>query len=229
MSARHPICAVLPVKDTAQAKQRLAGVLSADQRRQLALAMAEDVLAALASVRELAGIMVVTVDPAAAAIAGRYGAQVASNGARDGQTGAVMAAARSLAAQGFGMLTVPGDIPLVEPRDIARLLLAHQAAPAFTIVPARDQNGSNAVLCSPAAAVPLRFGDDSFFLHLAAARAQGIEPRVVRLPRIALDLDGPQDLALFRQFPSLTRAHSQLDQWGIRDRDFGAAFAKVGA
>ena len=70
-----------------------------------------------------------------------------------------------------------------------------RAAPAFTIVPARDDLGSNAVLCTPADAVPLRFGDNSFFPHLAAARAHGIEPNVVRLPRIALDIDTPDDLA----------------------------------
>ena len=170
MSARR-ICAVVPVKDTAQAKQRLAGMLSAEQRRELALAMAEDVLQTLASASELAGILVVTADPAAAAIAARYGARVTGDGARADQTAAVAAAAQRLAAEGFDMLALPGDIPLVEPADIARLLSAQRPPPAFTIVPARDQMGSNAVLCSPADAVPLRFGDDSFFPHLDAAKS----------------------------------------------------------
>ena len=72
----------------------------------------------------LPSCVVVTVDPAAAAIAGRYGARITSDGAHDGQTGAVMAAARSLAASGLDLLTVPGDIPLVEPDDIRHLLAA---------------------------------------------------------------------------------------------------------
>ena len=170
MSARR-ICAVVPVKDTAQAKQRLAGMLSAEQRRELALAMAEDVLQTLASAAGLAGILVVTADPAAAAIAARYGARVTGDGARADHTAAVAAAAQRLAAEGFDMLALPGDIPLVEPADIARLLAAQRPPPAFTIVPARDQMGSNALLCSPADAVPLRFGDGSFFPHLHAAQS----------------------------------------------------------
>ena len=131
--------------------------------------------------------------------------------------GAWLAAARSLAANGPDLLTVPGDIPLVEPDDIRHLLSRHGAAPAFTIVPAHDQNGSNAVLCSPADAVPLRFGDNSFFPHLEAAQARGIAPLAVPLPRIALDIDTPTDLARFRATPSRTRARALLDQWSVRD------------
>jgi 2-phospho-L-lactate guanylyltransferase len=111
------------------------------------------------------------------------------------------------------MLEVPGDIPLVEADDIRQLIAVHDNAPAFTIVPARDERGSNTVLCSPANAVPLRFGENSFFPHLAAARACGIEPKVVQLPRIALDIDTPEDLALFLAAPSRTRARALLDQW----------------
>jgi 2-phospho-L-lactate guanylyltransferase len=221
MSASQGICAVVPVKDTAQAKQRLAALLPAARRQELALAMFEDVIATISSVRELAGIVVVTVDPAAAAIAARHDARVMNEGACEGHTGAVTAAARRLAAGGFNLLTLPGDIPLVEPDDVRHLVSVHCAgaergAGAFTIVPARDELGSNAVLCSPAGAVPLRFGDNSFFPHLDAAKGHGIEPEVVHLPRIALDIDTPEDLALFLRTPSPTRAHALLQQWRIR-------------
>jgi 2-phospho-L-lactate guanylyltransferase len=62
------------------------------------------------------------------------------------------------------------------------------------------------VLVSPPAAVPLRFGEDSFFPHLAAAEARGIVPTVLHLPGIALDIDNPVDLAHFAQLGSRTRA-----------------------
>ena len=219
MNARSDVYAVVPIKETEDAKRRLAGVLDLPQRRALALAMFEDVLAMLSRVRELAGIVVVTADPAATAIARRYGARVSSQGAHDGHSGAVAAAARRLASQ--GMLTVPGDIPLVEAEDIRKLVEAYRdasdrGAPAFVIVPARDERGSNAVLCSPATAVPLRFGADSFFPHLAAAKGRGIDPTVLKLPRIALDIDTPDDLALFLATPSHTRARALLETWRLR-------------
>jgi 2-phospho-L-lactate guanylyltransferase len=213
------LCAVIPVKDSGQAKQRLAGILSGAQRQALALAMLEDVLATLASVPELADILVVTVDPPASAIAARYRARVSAQGARDGHTGAVTAAACRLAAEGCVMLALPGDIPLIEADDIRRLIAVHGTAPAFTIVPARDDQGSNAVVCSPADAVPLRFGENSFFPHLAAARACRIEPQVVRLPRIALDIDTPDDLAALLAAPTGRRARMLLDRWRIRRDD----------
>jgi 2-phospho-L-lactate guanylyltransferase len=226
MKSSHQICAVVPVKDTRRAKQRLAGILPGARRQELALAMLEDVLATLARVRELAGIVVVTADPAAAAIAIGRGARIARDGAGDGHTGAVAAAARRLTDEGFAMLTLPGDIPLVEGDDIRQLIAVHRVAAerdarAFTIAPARDERGSNAVLCSPAAAVPLRFGDDSFFPHLAAAKACGIAPTVVRLPRIALDIDTPEDVALLLEYSSPTRAHALLARWRI-DRRLGS-------
>jgi len=211
-SGSGKLCAVVPVKVTTDAKQRLASILSASQRRSLALTMLEDVLATLAHVAGLADTVVVTADPAAAVIAGRYGAQVWSDGAQTGHTGAVVAAARRLARAHLDMLTLPGDIPLVEPDDVR--ILADATEP-FVIVPARDDLGSNAVRCAPPDIVPLRFGDNSFFPHLVAARGLSIAPKVIRLPRIALDIDTPQDLALFLAQPSRTRTRALLDGWRV--------------
>lgn len=207
------IWAAVPVKEFVGAKQRLAALLTPQQRQALAAAMLEDVLAALAAT-PLAGIMVNTVDPVATGLARRYGALVVTDGARDGHTGAVMAMARILDAEGrAGMLTVPGDIPRVTSAEIAAVIEARRPAPSLTIVPAHDERGSNAMLCSPPTVMPLRFGDDSFLPHLATARALGIEPTIVKLPGIALDIDQPADLeALRRATPHMaTRAISLLE------------------
>ena len=107
--------------------------------------MFEDVIEALSASHDLAGIVVVTVDPTASAIALRYGAKVWTDGARDGHTGAVTAAAHRLAADGSAMLTMPGDIPRATAADIAHVLAAHPPGAAFTIVPAWDERGSNAI------------------------------------------------------------------------------------
>ena len=110
------------------------------------------------------------------------------------------------------MLTVPGDIPLLTSAEIAQLLAVHRPAPAFTIAPSRDERGSNAIICSPPTAVPLRFGEDSFFPHLRAAETCGIRPTVLHLPGIALDVDTPEDLVALTRLPSPTRARALLAQ-----------------
>jgi 2-phospho-L-lactate/phosphoenolpyruvate guanylyltransferase len=206
------VWAIVPIKETIFAKQRLARVLSPARRQELAVAMFEDVMQALSASHGLAGIAVVTLDQNATQIAARWGAQVWTDGAREGHTGAVMAAARRLAATGATMLTIPGDVPRVSPTDIDAILAAHIDSPAFTIAPAWDDLGSNAIMCSPPDLVPLRFGPDSFFPHLAAARRQGLEPTIVRRPGIAVDIDEPADLARFMSDRSDTRTWAFLDQ-----------------
>ena len=210
------IWAVVPVKETVAAKQRLAALVPAHLRQNLALSMLEDVLGALAAVRTLAGIVVVTADAAAAEIATRHGARIVTEAARSGHTAAIAAAAKILAAERRGgMLQLPADIPLVSAQEISSLLDRHRPAPSFTIVPARDERGSNAVIVSPPDAVPLTFGDDSFYPHLAAARRHGIDPQVVKLQGIGLDIDTPEDLRAFARLKSPTRTQAFLERTGL--------------
>jgi 2-phospho-L-lactate guanylyltransferase (CobY/MobA/RfbA family) len=51
--------------------------------------------------------------------------------------------------------------------------------------------------------------------HLAAARRIGIEPKVIRLAGLGLDIDNPQDLAAFLQVPSRTRTLALLHAAGF--------------
>ena len=203
--------AVVTVKERVSAKERLAPLLRPEARQALALAMLEDVLSAVTGARDIAGLLVVTVDAEAGRLAARYGARLIEAGARDGHTGAVTAATRLIAAEGrSAMLTLPGDIPLVTPGEISSILAAHSPAPSFTIVPSHDERGSNAILCSPPDTVPLRFGENSFYPHLRAAEACGIRPNVVHLPGIALDIDNPEDVVSFMRTQSATRAWAVL-------------------
>jgi hypothetical protein len=57
---------------------------------------------------------------------------------------------------------MPGDIPRLSSAEITATLAAHRVAPAFTIVPAHDDLGSNTIVCSPPDVVPLRFGEDVY-------------------------------------------------------------------
>jgi len=86
-----------------------------------------------------------------------------------------------------------------------------------TIVPSHDERGSNAVVVSPPDAVPLTFGDDSFHPHLAAARRHGIEPQVVRLPGIGLDIDTAADLRAFARRKSATCTQNFLERTGLAE------------
>jgi 2-phospho-L-lactate guanylyltransferase len=194
--------AVVPIKELAQAKQRLAPLLTPQQRSALAEAMARDVLGMVARVGGLAGILVVTADDVVATLARRLGARIVTEDARAGYTPSVATGVRVLMRERcHAMLTLPADVPAASAAEVEAVLAAHAPAPAFTIVPAHDEQGSNAIACSPPDAVALRFLGNSFTAHLDAARDKGIVPAVVRQPGLARDIDHPTDIAAFLRLP----------------------------
>ena len=81
------------------------------------------------------------------------------------------------------------------------------------LVPAADGRGTNAAFRRPANFFPLRFGNDSFKPHLAAAQATGKPCIVLQLPSIAVDVDNPEDLQLLLSHPGETRTQSLIRRW----------------
>ena len=214
--------AVLPFKDLADAKRRLDRVLDRFECQRLFRTMVEDVLEALVGVAALDGVMVVSRDPAAVALAEHYGARVLREAENRGHTAAVSAAAIELATRGAdGMIQVPGDVPLITTAEIETVLEAHGVAPAVTFVPSRDRRGSNCVVCSPPAVMPLEFGDNSFYPHLKSARERGLRAKVVALPGLGLDIDTPDDLVALLRRPVASRTQRFLSESGIAARLVG--------
>ena len=211
--------AIVPVKDLAGAKQRLSPVLSPEERHGLYRAMLSDVLRALAGAASLDGIALITRDAEAELMAAEYGATIIPEAENSGQTAAVSHGIQQLMARGVGTIVqIPGDVPLVTPTEIEQVIAAHLPAPAMTIVPARDEQGSNCVICSPPDSVTLRFGDNSFFPHLEAARRGGISPTIVPLAGLGLDIDTAADLEALLARPAETASHTFLRDSGVAAR-----------
>lgn len=217
--ATDKLWAVVPVKLFAQTKRRLMGLLSREEREGLASAMLEDVLSALTRAPSLAGVMVVTGDAGATALAQAAGARVLPDDENSGTSAAVAKAARHLTDAGRqGMLVVPADVPLITPADVELIIAVHRAAPSVTLVPASIDGGTNALAASPPDAMAFHFGDDSFRKHREAATAGGVEPQILDLARIRQDIDRPDDLAAFLLQPSQTHTYAWLTANAIAQR-----------
>lgn len=211
--------AAVPVKDLDTAKQRLVAVLTPAQRADLARAMLRDVLGAL-SRAGLEGVWVVTRDPDVAAIARSSGAEVLREADNRGHTAAVAFAQSHATATGVEtFVTVPGDVPCVDPGEIRALLGAAEAGERGAVfAPSRSGRGTNAVALRPAALMPLTFGEPSFQNHLAAARRAGVEPRVLVLPAVGLDIDTADDLRALAREGGATESGRLVAAWKIADR-----------
>lgn len=201
---------IVPVKPFTLAKRRLAALLGPQERARLARTMLEDVLAALAATPVLAGVLVVTADAQAAAIAVAAGARVVPERDGDGLNAALGIALQHLpGGPGQSAMIVPADLPAIQAADVEVIARCHRPAPAVTAVASRN-GGTNLLVLSPRDAIPLQFGRDSFSRHVRAAHAAGIAPQVLRLPRAALDIDEPADVLALLARATPTRSHAYL-------------------
>jgi 2-phospho-L-lactate guanylyltransferase len=194
------VAAVLPVKHFDEAKQRLAGGIDAERRRRLVAAMVEDVLEAIGGARSIERTIVVSGDPIAQEMAADAGAEVVPDPADAGHIEAALAGIARAEVEGADcVVLLPGDCPLLDPRELDRLLTG-LPTPYVGIVPDRHGTGTNALVLSPPSAIVPAFGEGSCARHVALAREAGAPFGVEELASLGLDLDTPADVvALTRE------------------------------
>lgn len=192
--------AVLPIKRLDEAKRRLAVGIDDERRRALVAAMAADVLEAIDAARSIERTIVVSGDPVVQELASEAKAEVVPDPADEGHSEAALAGIARAEVEGAGCaVLLPGDCPLLDPRELDSLLTAIPGE-YVGIVPDRHGSGTNALVLSPPGAILPAFGEGSCERHVAAAREAGIPFAVEELPSLGLDLDTPADLiALTRE------------------------------
>jgi 2-phospho-L-lactate guanylyltransferase len=189
--------ALVPQKGFDRGKSRLRGALSDEARAGFARRLFDHVLGAITASRALDGILVATDAPEVAAAARAHGALVRMDGAPAASLAAVVdGGLAELAARGApAALVLMADLPHLVPEDV-RALVAVAAAHDVVLVRAEDGHHTNALALTPPGCLPTAFGRaDSFAAHLAAAQAAGLRTLVVDNPRVAFDVDGPDDHA----------------------------------
>ena len=183
---------LIPVKNLSTAKQRLAAVLDQPSRTELAQTMLHDVVAAIAEWPRRPSCALVTGDP--------FALEMATN----------VCVERGI----DYTLVIPADIPLIHASELDQIF-AHAPEQGSVLAPAADGRGTNAAFRRPVNLFPLRFGNDSFKPHLAAAQSTGKPCIVLQLPGIALDVDNPENLHQLLSHPGETRTQSLLRRWSL--------------
>jgi len=226
---------LLPVKDLKNAKKRLIGVLTPEERFALAEAMLADTIRAVQGVRLAQKIFVVTNYEPAMRIAEKNGWEILREDRQISESESVDAASRICEERGVtGLLRVPLDVPLAQAGDIDELLAINCEEPALVIVPSRDGMGTNAILRMPPALFPSHFGKGSFAKHVL--EAEGVGARVIfrRNARLEMDVDEEADLRALLEHDLLgTETGRWLHRSGVAarlrsGRKAGARFAAGG-
>lgn len=214
--------AIVPIKSLERAKTRLASVLSADERRELMLALARDVLTALAGSRLLTGVLIVSRAAEADALAQSFSTERFQESPGADLPESLAQASRHLE-QAYGSdgdLILPADLPLLTADTIDTLISDHQAKgpQAVTVVPDDVRIGTNALLCSPPGKIPYLFDGRSFRPHVDAAYAAGVTPTIAQPVEVELDIDTPDDLRALLSSGPRTQTCTYLERSGIAAR-----------
>lgn len=211
---------LLPVKDLRNSKQRLAGVLSSEERFAMAQAMLDDTTRAIRGVRVADKIFVVTNYEPVIELATKYGWEILREQEQISESDSVDFASRLCEERGVtALLRLPIDLPLARTSDIDDLLLVECRRPAVVMVPSRDGTGTNAILRTPPTLFSSHFGPNSFAKHRQEAEFARATVVVRRNPRLEMDVDDTADLrALLQQNLSGTATGRWLDQSGVAAR-----------
>lgn len=182
------LCVIIPVKPLAEAKQRLAPVLSDEQRAELARRLFQHVFKTVLGTIEPQHVIVVTRSPDLIDFAVEHGAGGLEETGR-ADLNVALAQATEFASGASKLLILASDLPLLCEDDVAAM-----AANDCAIAPDRHGTGTNALLWPANPAPGFHFGQNSYNLHRAAAIAAGLTPQIVARRGLAHDVDLPSDL-----------------------------------
>jgi 2-phospho-L-lactate guanylyltransferase len=211
---------LLPIKDLRNAKKRLIGVLSPEERFALAEAMLADTIRAVKNVRFAEKIFVVTNYEPAIHLGEENHWEILREEQQISESHSVDAASKICEQRGVtGLLRLPLDLPLLRSSDIDELLAADCQPPGLLIVPSREGTGTNAILRTPPTLFPSHFGNGSFVKHLAEAESAQARVVVRRNRNLEMDVDDESDLrALLEHDLSATETGRWLRESGLAVR-----------
>jgi 2-phospho-L-lactate/phosphoenolpyruvate guanylyltransferase len=202
----------VPVKSLERAKGRLSAVLEPLERAALTLAMLEDVLDATMAIPGWQ-TWVVSPDEAVLEVSARRRSRPVPE-ERPGLLAALHQVEQEAAAAD-AMAVVLGDLPLLTPEALGRVL---STIGPVVAAPAASDAGTNVLLRRPPGVIPPRFGTDSFRKHRESAELREIPFAEVRASELEFDLDRPEDVPVLLASGRRCRTAAACLEMGLPER-----------
>jgi 2-phospho-L-lactate guanylyltransferase len=183
---------IVPHRGLEAAKTRLATVLTAEERGDLAAHLLRRVLRVAG--QAIPDIVVISPSAALRDLVEESGAQLLVQHGMGLNEGLDEARAAAVADGIETLLVLHGDLPELGVDDVEALASSVPEAGSVAIAPDKTRAGTNGLALRPPEVIGFHFGAGSRAAHELAARAAGISPVTVERPGLAFDLDTPEDL-----------------------------------
>lgn len=183
----------MPHRGLQVAKTRLAPVLDAAERVELARKLLARVLSS--ALEACTDVVVITPSASLEPIVRAAGARLVVQAGMGLNQGLDQAREEAVADDIVTLAVLHGDLPNLTGADVRALVSAVPGPTGVAIAPDRAGAGTNGLAMRPPGAIGFRFGPGSFAAHRSAAEAAALPIAIVERPGLAFDLDTPEDLA----------------------------------
>ncbi|MFF3750824.1 2-phospho-L-lactate guanylyltransferase [Streptomyces sp. NPDC002018] len=183
---------VVPLKPLRLAKSRLAGTAGDALRPRLALAFAQDTVAAALACAAVRDVAVVTDDPTAAAELSALGARIVPDSPGGGLNAALAHGARVVRTRRprAAVAALNADLPALRPSELGRVLAAAEHFPRAFLADAAEI-GTTLLAAAPGTELNPAFGGPSRLRHLSSG---AVEIVLTGVDSVRRDVDTGDDL-----------------------------------
>ena len=184
--------AIIPINEFSRSFTRLSSVLDLEQRMELAKNLSSRLIQILLTVDEVEKIVLFTREK-------NWPGELQHSKLvlrKDEDKKPLKQKIDSVADWAYGsgakkMMYLSIDLPLVEKKDITQIIDSHKHG--LTLVQAKKDGGTNALIADLPRKINFQFGADSFRKHLEAAKLEKLKTNIQSTEGLSFDLDDHDD------------------------------------
>lgn len=184
--------AIIPINEFSRSFTRLSSVLDLEQRMELAKNLSSRLIQILLTVDEVEKIVLFTCEK-------NWPGELQHSKLvlrKDEDKKPLKQKIDSVADWAYGsgakkMMYLSIDLPIVEKKDITQIIDSHKHG--LTLVQAKKDGGTNALIADLPRKINFQFGADSFRKHLEAAKLEKLKTNIQSAEGLSFDLDDHDD------------------------------------
>ena len=184
--------AIIPINEFSRSFTRLSSVLDLEQRMELAKNLSSRLIQILLTVDEVEKIVLFTCEK-------NWPGELQHSKLvlrKDEDKKPLKQKIDSVADWAYGsgakkMMYLSIDLPIVEKKDITQIIDSHKHG--LTLVQAKKDGGTNALIADLPRKINFQFGADSFRKHLEAAKLEKLKTNIQLTEGLSFDLDDHDD------------------------------------